>query len=760
MNEPSIRPDLRRVVQLALDLPYKSESCQDAIPTDNHYQSITLGNTTTLGFRTARGEILDWIDFKGKTVLDLGCNLGELSRAARERGATLVDGFEYDPFFVELAQAVAAHNSTTRVSFYERDITAAKTYSDLHYDVVLAFSVFIYIKPLLHLIARATDLLIVETHELEDNLESYYLNNICPHFPYFAIIGESEWGTTQPNFKRRYVVAFAKREADLHSLLAAGNDRSALPPSWARVTRLPPPDSLAGSRLIDLDVPRTRLHKRFFSTFPFDSPSDIITALGEMEFSLDRLARSEDLRRYGADGWMYWALFVKGYTQFRTTGTVGPGNAYFDYLTNYYVQQGHNPGIVGELSDPSRGAERVRRRYADFARLQEQASGESTVDSVSPVRATVSDPPSEPPYYFYEVGGGPGIPVRAIDGWHRLLSASLADIRTLKCELVPENLSTRMLRGELEFACLQDDRIALEGWFLHPRERVFAYEVRVGRKTLGRGVPIRRQDIAAAFPQIEHAETSGFTIECTWPLAAHELGVIEVVALQDIFPVGSLQTVRLPGAQSSDEKSDLGVSEFRTAGVLHAIITRVARHVPLDRIVGVGSFSRDQWNLERSLKSFIPTASVVGRAPAALADDGFTSPSKAWMEDVELESIDLAIALSVAPYMRIAEQLEWIQDIGAFVRPGGFLALGVYGELVRDFMTDGKALDELTVAGVVEHRVQDFPGTEPATPLRTVQTREFTTGRFGAWFDVLDYVEGGVGNWEDLVLLRKRRVLA
>ena len=590
---------------------------------------------------------------------------------------------------------------------------------------------------------------------LENNLESYYLNTICPHFPYFAILGESEWGTTQPDLKRRYVVAFAKREADLHSLLAAGGDRSMLPPSWARVTRLPPSGPLAGSRVIDLDVPRTRLHKRFFATFPFDSSLDIIAALGGMEFRLDLLAKSEDLSRYGADGWMYWALFVKGYTQFRATGEVGPGNAYFDYLTSYYVQQGHNPGIVGELSVPSRGAERVLRRYADFARLQEQASGETNVESVSPVRATVSDPPSEPPYYFYEVGGGTGIPVRAIDGWHRLFSASLADIRTIKCELVPEHLSTRILRGELESVRLEDKRIALEGWFLHPREQVFAYEVRVGRKTVGRGVPTRRRDIAAAFPQVAHAEASGFAIECAWPLDAHELGVIDVVGLQDIFPVGALRAVRLPVSPASDGEGDAGISQFRTAAMLYAIITRVARHVALDAIVSVGDFSRGQWKLESVLGSFLPATSVVKRTLVAAEDDFM--PSSAESVDVDLGSIDLAIALSVAPCMRIAEQLEWIRRVEAFVRPGGFLALGIHGELVRSFMTDGKVLDELALAGVAEYQVVDVSGTGPSTCSRTVQTKEFTTGHLGGWFDILDYVEGGVENLEDLVLLRKRR---
>ena len=118
MTEPSI-PGLifRRVVQKPWIYRIEARHVKTGFQRTNHYQSVTLGNTTTLGFRTARGELLDSIDFEGKAVLDLGANLGELSRAARERGASLVDGFEYDPFFVEIAQAVAAHNGATSSLF-------------------------------------------------------------------------------------------------------------------------------------------------------------------------------------------------------------------------------------------------------------------------------------------------------------------------------------------------------------------------------------------------------------------------------------------------------------------------------------------------------------------------------------------------------------------------------------------------------------------------------------------------------------------
>jgi SAM-dependent methyltransferase len=213
MDTPSIKQELKDLIIKSLSFAYISESCKDGIQTGNHYQSLTLGEARTAGFRADRREFLDEINFEGKKVLDLGSNLGEISRTARTRGARLVDGFEYDRFFLEIAQAVNAYNGVTRVSFYQRDITNPSLYQE-HYDIVLAFSVFTYIHSVLEQIAEITDqLLILETHKLEGNLESDYLKPVSLHFPYYRVLGESEWGVRGDASEKRAVIAFAKQES-------------------------------------------------------------------------------------------------------------------------------------------------------------------------------------------------------------------------------------------------------------------------------------------------------------------------------------------------------------------------------------------------------------------------------------------------------------------------------------------------------------------------------------------------------------------
>ena len=135
------------------------------------------------------------------------------------RGAHLVDGIEYDPFFVELANAINAYNGTTRVSFYEGDITDRSTYRE-SYDIVLAFSVFIYIGQIMDMISLITrDVLVLETHRLDGNLDATYLKTISPFFPHHRLVGDSEWGLPHGGVDRRAILAFAKSKHVLDSIV-------------------------------------------------------------------------------------------------------------------------------------------------------------------------------------------------------------------------------------------------------------------------------------------------------------------------------------------------------------------------------------------------------------------------------------------------------------------------------------------------------------------------------------------------------------
>lgn len=220
IDKVDTKNELKELILRSLNVNYISEG-KDGIQTGNHYQSVALDDIQTTGFRTDRGRFLDPVNFEGKKVLDLGSNLGELSRAARVRGAYLVDGFEYDQYFVEIANLINVYNRATRVSFYQNDITDPSVYAE-QYDIVLAFSVFTYVNSVLeHIAAITNQLFVLETHKLEGNLDSDYLEPVSQYFPDHRILGESEWGTRLDTSQRRTVIVFAKDASVLTAALNA-----------------------------------------------------------------------------------------------------------------------------------------------------------------------------------------------------------------------------------------------------------------------------------------------------------------------------------------------------------------------------------------------------------------------------------------------------------------------------------------------------------------------------------------------------------
>jgi hypothetical protein len=706
MEVPSLKGELRELIARYLELYYVSESSKDGINTENRYQSVRLGDLEVTGVRSARDGFLDQVDFASKKVLDLGSNLGELSRGARARGASLVDGFELDPFFVELATALDAYGEVTRVSYHERDITDPSVYRD-RYDVVLAFSVFVYIEPVLAQLARITDeLLLLETHRLEDNLEDYYVRVVGKHFPHYAILGESDWDVRLGGEDdRRAVIAFAKDEPTLLKALRHGLP-GAEPPSVLRAAIVHRPGERASSHLLEIDLtrpPRYALQQRFFMMFRFDSLDELFDAVDRMEIDVDTLAKSREIKNLGSEGWVYWFLFTKGYIQYAKTGVIGEGNVYYDYLTRHYIDQGHDPSAIWDLTERDLAVERVARRFRDFDWLR-RAGAESPdpAPGTKPIRVTVADHPRDPPLHVYEVGSDQPVPVRHIDGWHRSCSARLSGLSRFPCEAVPENLHDQAIRGAVEQFSLEGGRLRAGGWFLDPGSLV-NYELRTGRQILATGIPGERPDIGAAFPHVPHAGLSGFEIDIDCDLDADAPIRFDLVVMHEIFPVGVMPILHMPRAGS-----------FQEATLVYQLLRPLVRRRPLEAFGTILECRGEGDPLGPALEQLLPAARVTTLDPQEVRT---ASP----------DSADLVIAHAVLPSLAPDQQLAFLEAVRAAVREGGFVAATVSGELMAP---------EESGAG-------------------TDHTTEHALDAYFSLFEVLDHVRGGAANLYDLVILRK-----
>jgi hypothetical protein len=725
MEVPSLKGELRDLIARYLELYYVSESCKDGIRTENRYQSVRLGDLRTKGVRSIRDEFLDQVDFAGKKVLDLGSNLGELSRGARARGAALVDGYEYDPFFVELATAINTYGQVSRVSQQVRDITDPASYRD-HYDIVLAFSVFVYVEPVLEQLASVTDgLLVLETHRLEDNFEDYYVRVVGKHFPHYVILGESDWDVRLGGENdRRAIVAFAKDELSLLGGLKEAEAGSG-PANMVRAAVAHRSGHMVPPRHVAVDLtrpPRQALQQRFFMMFRFDSLEDLFDAVDRMEIDVNALSKSRESKNLGSEGWVYWFLFTKGYVQYMKAGEVEKGNVYFDYLTRHYFDQGHDPGSFWDLNVHDLAVERVARRYRDLDWLREQASARSDPPpEAKPARVTVDDRPRDPPLHLYEIGAEPPIPVRHIDGWHRLFSARLSGLVSFPCEADPENLHAKPIRGQLEGLAFDGTRVRITGWAFHP-ELPVTFELRESGHVLARVGAIDRPDVAQVFPHLGLARASGFAIDLEWPRPADVPVRFDLIVMHEIDPVGVLRLLHMPGETT--------LAPTLAYELLRPVVRRRAL-AGLSSVLLVGTGAE---SLAPTLVRMLPTATVSAVGPGELSS---AAPGSA----------DLVIAHGVLPFLRRDEQLAFLDAARDAVSEEGFVAATVQGELIRPYLGSPDTASELDADGISDRGAGEGG---------TVQTEEYARNAYSSSFEIIDFAVGRVGNRYDLVLLRKR----
>ncbi len=164
------------------------------------YQTIDLPS----GLRTPgkvptelRMPLFDSIDFAGKSVLDVGCNSGQYSFAAKDRGAREVVGIDLDAKRIAQARTLA-ENEGYDVSFEERNIFDAPF--DRRFDIVLCIAVLTEIQDTFSAIER-----------LKNVIGSYALIELSLARPIVYASYSKRWLRGYDGLSRRSAVAEVRK---------------------------------------------------------------------------------------------------------------------------------------------------------------------------------------------------------------------------------------------------------------------------------------------------------------------------------------------------------------------------------------------------------------------------------------------------------------------------------------------------------------------------------------------------------------------
>ncbi len=391
---PTFRSRYKEAVVDALKHKYSSTSSEGGIKTGNGYQSVDLDDLDTLGGRPHRNVFFDHIDFKGKTVLDIGANTGELSRLARHRGADLVDGYEYDPFFVETGRMINGALGMTRVSLFQGDATQPVFYERKKYDIVLTFSVWVYTHKMLDRLADVTDVVFFETHTLDHGIEMY-IEPMTKHFPFFKVVG---YDINQDMRKSRGVLVFAKTEAQLN-----------------RTLMLP---SISTEMYCDHD---------FFDKWGRTTPDQLSQFVEKVWSITSKLSKP----RFGF-GTQYFEFFLAGYHEYLKSGSVTVANI---FAKNYRkaIEEGRLDGNLKHL---------VKN---DELLIQKVASKFTDIDNITSGNHAMVAPPTIRPGngdLRFRTIGGRKFSALDVDGHHRLFIYQLLGYPSVEV-LMRENLPSK-----------------------------------------------------------------------------------------------------------------------------------------------------------------------------------------------------------------------------------------------------------------------------------------------------------------------------
>lgn len=387
---PTFREELQDLIVQATRVPYVARSIHQSIKTGNNYQTLDLGQTQRVGGRQSRERFLFQIDFRGKSVLDVGANTGENSRIARRLGANLVDGYEYDPFFVEIGRAINAVTGMTRVSLFQGDCTRPELFAGMRYDLVLALSVWVYLEDTMEQVAEITDTMILETHTLDHGMDLYY-RSVLPHFPHALALGLTD------------------RPDDPHKsrmLLAFGKDREAL-------ERLVTREALVVKPYFQNEFVRS--HGRLGGQGILDLADRLL------EQHRGGAAYSDDDYRFGAT--TYFEVFLAGMAQYRRyERRVDAENLFVGFLQRGIRAGRIDDGLTAFVENPSWMFRKVENKYEDALHIIE-----GNTNLVPPVEVV----PASDGSLAFTTTTGEEIRCDVFDGHHRYFMCELLGVETL-----------------------------------------------------------------------------------------------------------------------------------------------------------------------------------------------------------------------------------------------------------------------------------------------------------------------------------------
>lgn len=336
-----------------------------------------------------------------------------------------------------------------------------------------------------------------------------------------------------------------------------------------------------------------------------------------------------------------------------------------------------------------------------------------------------------------------------------------------------------LMRGCVESLRFGYGRCELGGWAFSIDESFDELRLHVDGRDVGPLERMDRGDVAAEFRHLPRAIRSGFSASLACPpstrawrnvrvvgaRAGVEVAYLELDVPTDPRVLGPIPPEHLMDRVAHITNPDLfRLDGLRAATEVASVLARHGASEParlLDWGCGCG-------RVLPVLRARWPRAHVVGV--------DVDREAIAWMRgahaDVELEPIDfdppapftardfdVIIGLSVMTHLDRARQVAWLEELTSRLAPNGLLVLSVHGPMAARITGMTGVQHELAESGVSDSTNDvTLNGVLAAGEYRaTFQTEVWTRANWRGELEVVDWIVGGLGGFQDLVVLRRTR---
>lgn len=331
--------------------------------------------------------------------------------------------------------------------------------------------------------------------------------------------------------------------------------------------------------------------------------------------------------------------------------------------------------------------------------------------------------------------------------------------------------------GYVDEMVYDTDGLLVRGWMLLPRGELGSICVYLNDNFVGYAEPEIRLDVGRAFPHLLHAARSGFRFYAKLPSGeTTEIARLDLIAFMNGQPVAKMTSLYRAGLDRAVPTPPPELME-RASGTRDAQVFKLAGLKSFGEFLGVILRYREIASIRRLLDWGCGPGRVCVHFLAA--EDG----PEVFGCDVDSEAIDwcseklrpgnfsvvhpwpptpyrdsmfdVVIGSSIFTHLSREAHKSWLAEIKRIMAPGGLFITSVLGDSAALAVTG--ASRAIMRHGIFD-RIRDATvnGIVPKGYYRvTFQGRDYTFRECSKYFEILEYIERGMSNHEDLIVMRR-----